>query len=317
MVKNMTKTKLIMTVEEMKNRNAWLAKRNSGIGGSDAGAIMGYNPWKSAYQLWLEKTGQVEPADLSDKESVQWGIKQEPLIAEEFEARTGKRVRRAGMLQRVDYPWMMADVDRLIVGEKAGLEIKTTNAFSAKEWDEDNVPDSYYWQCQHYMMVTGLPKWYIAVLIGGQHYRDKVIPRNDALIADLFEAEEQFWNVNVKQHIMPDIDGSESTKDAIDGQFKGGNTDILELPGDAAHILELLDNLKGQEKEVKSKIQEQKNKLALMLGDYEIGMIGDRKVTYKMTKGRITVDSKKLKTEYPQIYAACLKQGKPSRILKA
>lgn len=309
-------TQLVMTVEQMKDRDAWLAKRQAGIGGSDAGAIMGDNAWKSPYQLWLEKTGQVEPADLSDKESVQWGIKQEPLVAEEFEARTGKRVRRAGMLQSVTEPWLLADVDRLIVGEKAGLEIKTTNAFSRKEWDEDNLPDSYYWQCQHYMLVTGLPLWYIAVLIGGQHFRYKEIPRNDEKIAELFEAEKEFWHVNVKQGIMPDIDGSTSTKNAIDSQFQGGNDSVIELPSEAAMILELLDNFKGQEKDVKAKIQEQKNKLALMLGDYEVGVIGDRKVTYKTTKGRVTVDSKKLKADYPDVYAACMKQGKPSRILK-
>lgn len=308
---------LIMTVQQMQNREAWLAKRLEGIGGSDAGAIMGDNPWKSPYQLWLEKTGQVEPEDLSEKESVQWGIRLEPLVAKDFEEKTGKKVRRAGMMQSLSYPWLLADVDRLVVGEKAGLEIKTTNAFAAKEWDDNNVPNSYYWQCQHYMMVTGLPKWYIAVLIGGQHFRQKEIPRNDELIAELFEAEEKFWNVNVKQGIMPDIDGSESTKEAIDGQFSGGEYTPIELPYEAATILELLDNFRGQEKDVKAKIQEQKNKLMLMLGDNEVGMIGDRKVTYKTTKGRITVDSKKLKAEYPEIYTACLKQGKASRILRA
>lgn len=65
--------RLIMTVEEMQNHEAWLGMRNKGIGGSDAGVIMGDNQWKSKYQLWLEKTGQAEPEDISGKESVYWG----------------------------------------------------------------------------------------------------------------------------------------------------------------------------------------------------------------------------------------------------
>lgn len=312
----MMEARLIMTVKEMQDRDAWLAKRREGIGGSDAGAIMGDNAWKSPYQLWLEKTGQAEPADLSDNEAVQWGIKQEPLVAEEFEARTGKRVRRTGMMQSLTDSWALADVDRLVIGEQAGLEIKTTNAFSRKDWEEDNLPDSYYWQCQHYMMVTGLPLWYIAVLIGGNHFKFKPIPRHEGDIKALYMAEKCFWELNVLQHIMPDIDGSDSTKDAINGQFDGGDDTPIELPADAAMILELLDNFNNQEKDIKAKIQEQKNKLMLMLGDNEVGYVGDRKITYKTTKGRVTIDSKRLKKEYPDIYAACMKQGKPSRMLK-
>ncbi len=90
--------KLIMTVEQMKDRSVWLETRNSGIGGSDAGAIMGMNPWKSKYQLWLEKTGQAEPEDLSGKESVYWGTVLETAVADRFSELTGKKLRRAGMM---------------------------------------------------------------------------------------------------------------------------------------------------------------------------------------------------------------------------
>lgn len=307
---------LIMTVEQMKDRDAWIQLRTTGIGGSDAGVIMGDNPWKSPYQLWLEKTGQTEAEDLSGKESVYWGTVLEEPVARRFEEATGKRVRRAGMMQSTTSPWLLANVDRLVVGEKAGLEIKTTNAFSAKDWAEDNLPDSYYWQCQHYMMVTGLPLWYIAVLIGGNHFAYKPIPRHDGDIKELFAAEKRFWEVNIQQGIMPDIDGSDATTKAIEGQFAGGNEIPVELPSEAAMVLELLDNFKDRETEIKEKIQEQKNKLMLMLGDYEAGIIGDRKITYKTQKGRVTVDSKKLKKEYPDIYAACTKQGKPMRVLR-
>ena len=201
-------TKLIMTVEEMQDRKKWEAMRNIGIGGSDASTIAGINRWKSPYQLWLEKTGQVEPEDISDNEYVYWGTVLEQLVADRFCELTGKKVRKCGMMQSLTHEFMLANVDRLVVGENAGLECKTANGFKAKEWEGDNVPDGYYLQCQHYMAVTGCEKWYIACLIGGNHFVWKEIPRNEEDIAALIEAEGAFWEDNVKGGIMPDVDGS-------------------------------------------------------------------------------------------------------------
>lgn len=305
--------KLIMTVEQMKDRDVWRQTRNLGIGGSDAGAIMGMNPWKSKYQLWLEKTGQAEPEDISGKESVYWGTVLEAPVADRFAELTGKKIRRAGMMQNVKDPWMLANVDRLIVGEKAGLECKCTNAFSVKDWKEDNLPDSYYWQCQHYMMTTGLPVWYIAVLIGGNSFDYKAVPRHDDDIKALYEAEEEFWLKNVKEGIMPDIDGSELTQKALEAQYPGKNSDPIELPSEAAAILQLYYDFDKQYKEAKAAAEEQKNKLCAMLGDYEIGFIGDKKITWKRYDGRITVNAKKLKKDYPEIYKQVTTQGKPFR----
>lgn len=309
--------KLIMTVLQMQDHDAWLKTRNMGIGGSDAGAIMGMNPWKSKYQLWLEKTGQAEAEDISEKESVYWGSVLEAPVADRFAEVTGKRIRRAGMMQNIKDPWMLANVDRLIVGEKAGLECKTTNAFSVKEWKEDNLPDSYYWQCQHYMMCTGLPVWYIAVLIGGNSFDYKAVPRHEEDIRALYEAESEFWLKNVKEGIMPDIDGSDSTYRAIENQYAGNKLEAIELPKEAADILEMLHNFEQQEKDVKAAINEQKNKLCALMGDHEVGIIGENKISWKWQNGRIIVDSKKLKKDFPDIYVQVTKQGKPLRVFRA
>ena len=135
--------KLVMTVEEMRDRQAWLKLRNSGLGGSDASVIMGMNPWKSRLALWAEKTGEIEPDDLSGNQRVYWGQKNEQNIAEWFMEQTGKRVIRRGMMQSCDHPWMLASVDREVVGEKAGLEIKTAGVDQAKYWRDDNIPDAW------------------------------------------------------------------------------------------------------------------------------------------------------------------------------
>ena len=156
--------------------------------------------------MWQEKTGQGEPEDLSDNEYVYWGTVLEQAVADRFTELTGLKVKKCGTLQSLDCPFMIANVDRLVVGENAGLECKTANGFKAKEWEGDNVPDGYYLQCQHYMAVTGCEKWYIACLIGGNHFVWKEIPRNEEDITALIEAEKAFWEDNVQGGIMPDVE---------------------------------------------------------------------------------------------------------------
>lgn len=309
--------KLIMTVEEMEDRDIWMKLRNSGIGGSDAGVIAGLNRWKSPYQLWLEKTGQVEPEDLSDNEYVYWGTVLEQVVADRFCELTGKKVYRKGMMQNNNDEWLLANVDRLVVGEKAGLECKTANGFAGKEWEDDKVPDSYYLQCQHYMMATGCEKWYIACLIGGNHFVYKEIPRNEDDITSLYAAEKAFWTVNVKGGIMPEVDGSDSCTAALRERFPGGSAEEVTLPDAAAAILDSLDQLKETKKDIEEQIKKAQNEICVMLGDCEVGYVGERKVTWKAQAGRVTVDSKKLKAEKPEIFAAYSKQGNPIRVFKA
>ena len=307
--------KLIMTVEQMQDKAAWLAARGKGIGGSDASVIVGLNSWKSPFQLWMEKTGQAQPEDLSDNERVYWGSVLEETVAKEFTIRTGKKVVRRGLLQHDDIPYLLASVDRLVVGEDAGLECKTANGFAAKAWDGDNVPDAYYVQCMHYMLVTGAERWYIAALIGGNHFVHKCIERNEDDIKALLEAEAEFWR-KVEAKEMPDVDGSESCTQALAEKFTGGGPAIT-LPSEADKIFTALDSLKESAKSIKSQIDEQENKLRVMLGDAEIGTTAEgRKVTWKTQAGRTTIDSKKLKAERPDVWEQYSKVGNPMRVLR-
>ena len=99
--------------------------RHKFIGGSDAGTIMNVNPWKSQYELWLEKTGQLEPDDISDKLQVWFGTEEEEIVAKRFCLETGKSVRRSNMTYLCkEYPFLAGHVDRMVVGENAGLECK-------------------------------------------------------------------------------------------------------------------------------------------------------------------------------------------------
>lgn len=308
--------KLIMTVEQMQNRDAWLAMRNKGIGGSEAAVIVGLSKWKSPFELWAEKTGQAEPEDLSDNEYIYWGTVLEQAVADRFCELTGKKVRRQGMLQDEEYPYMLANVDRMVVGENAGLECKTANGFKAKEWDGDNIPDAYYCQCQWYMMVTGADKWYIACLIGGNHFVWKEIPRNDADIEALRMAAVDFW-ANVETKTMPELDGSENCGKALAEKYSNVQKDAAAvLPSAAADWLAKLEELDVTEAEIKKQQEECKNQLKNMIGEAEIGMVGDRKITWKLQAGKTTIDSKRLKAEMPEVYTKYAKVSKPVRAFK-
>lgn len=294
------KGKLIMTVAEMQNREAWLAMRNKGIGGSEAACIIGMSKWKSPFQLWLEKTGQVEPEDLSDKECVHWGNVLEQAVADRFSELSGKKVRRQGMLQDELYPFMFANVDRWVVGENAGLECKTTNAFNKDEWEGDNIPDAYYCQCQWYMMVTGADKWYIACLIGGNSFVWKEVPRNEETITALRDAAIIFWT-KVAEKQMPEVDGSKNCSEALLRSFPGGQMDEVMLPDDTADFANLLE-MKKLYKDLEKQIKEQENKIKKALGDNEVARTTNYKITWK-TQGSIgKFDRKAFDVDYPGVY---------------
>lgn len=306
----------IMTATEIENRESWLESRSQSIGGSDAAAIVGMSPWKSAYTLWLEKTGQSQPKDISDSEYVHFGTILEQVVADEFCRREGKKVRKCGLYRSNKHPFMTASFDRLLVGEDAGLECKTSHEFKRGKWDEGEIPPAYYVQCQHYMMVSGLPRWYIACLIGGNHFVSWVVERNDDDIAALEQAEVEFWD-KVQRQIMPEVDGSESSTDSLKKMYKGGQVEPVILPKESMDLLKRLDELKALKADIDSQTTDIQNKLCAMLGNNEIGVIGEgdneRKITWKTVSGRTTIDSKKLKKDLPDVFEKYSKKSADSR----
>lgn len=312
---------LIMTAEALrKSTDEWLRVRRESIGGSEAAAILGMNPWKSAYQLWLEKTGSAEPEDISDKDVVHFGTILEPIVAEEFCRREGKRTKKCGLYRSLKHPFMTASFDRLLIGEEAGLECKTTSAFKRGAWDEGEIPQQYYVQCMHYMMVSGLPRWYIACLVGGNHFVTWTIERDEDDIKALEEAEIRFWE-RVEKREMPDIDGSDSCTKALQERFSGGKAEPVILPKESMELLKRFDELKELEADVKNQKQEIQNKLCAMLGDSETGLAGEgedtRKISWKTVAGRVTIDSKRLKAEMPDVYTQYSKKSADYRRFSA
>ncbi len=258
----------------------WLKWRKKGIGGSDAGSVAGFSKYRSPVAVWLEKTGKVEPSK-EESQAARFGRKLEPIVAEEFAERTGLKVEPVHeLLQHPNYPFMLANLDRLIHmdGMHGVLECKTADKYLAAEWDEDNIPDHYYLQVQHYLSVTGLQFAYIAVLIGGNDFRYKRIDRNDEVIAHLITIEKDFWRL-VEQDIPPAVDGAESTTELIKQLYPESNGQEIILPDEAEEWLRQYHEASAKIKEFEMLKAEAHNKIMYAMKDNAIGWIGDKKVT--------------------------------------
>lgn len=235
------------TAEKYTDEDSWHALRSTGIGGSDAGTIAGLNNYKQPVTLYYEKRGEKAPDDLSDNDAVHFGNVLEDTVAEEYARRTGNKVRRNNhILRSKAYPFMLANLDREIVGQNQGLECKTAGAYiNTKEWgkgntyetqadgtilqmtEDDIVPETYQLQCQHYMAVTGKLSWDLAVLIGGRDFRIYTIHRHEELIGNLIDIELEFWN-RVQTSNPPAIDhNARNALDTVKGLFPGTNGESI------------------------------------------------------------------------------------------
>lgn len=301
--------KQIMTVRQMENRKNWLDVRAQGIGGSDAGAIMGLNKYKGPMAVYLEKTGQVEPEDISKKPAVIAGQMLEPVVARMFEEATGKKVRRMGTLQSLENPWMHANPDRVIIGEDAGLEIKTGGAWSKSLWEDGNIPDSYYVQCLHYLAVTGAARWYVAAWLGGQEFVTRTIDRREDEIKELIKEESKFWD-RVQTHTPPEVDGSFSCGEGLKQLYRDEFHDSeIELPEEIGELFSEYDNIQKLIKADKEHEQELKNQFMAALQNHQVGWYGNRRVTWKAPKPSEGIRLSEIKKEAPDLYEALKTRG--------
>lgn len=288
----------------------WLEIRRGGVGGSDAAAIIGCNDYSSPYSVWLDKLGRLPEKEPT--EAMRQGTDLEAYVASRFAEATDKRVRRIrSVLQNPKYPFALANVDRWIVGENAGLECKTTNTLNYRKFRDGEFPANYYVQCMHYMAVTGADKYYLAVLVFGKEFLWFEFERDEELIESLMESERLFWE-HVKSETPPEMDGSSATDKALSGQYKGGDGGEIDLFGvDFDSLMEL----KEQKKEIDSQIKKIEQDAKIRLGDAETGQSGNYKVTWK-PQTRRSFDAKRFAAENPELDLDPYYKETVSRVLR-
>lgn len=281
------------------DKKEWLKYRKSGIGGSDAGAVCGLNPYRTAMQVYQDKVS--EEIEEMDNEAMRQGREFEDYVAKRFMEATGKKVRRANaMFYNEEYPFMLADVDRMVVGENAGLECKTASPYMADKWKDGNIPLSYQIQCYHYMAVCNADAWYLAVVIYGREFKYYKIERDEAVIADLIQIEKAFWENHVMKQQIPDPDGSKLADSVIAEYYKNSIADTIPLTGfnEKLERRQELSELIGRMDMEKKKIEQE---LKLYLGKNERAENEQFMVSWKSVQSN-RLDEKRLKEEEPEIY---------------
>ena len=289
------------------SREDWLAVRKNGIGGSDAAAAVGLNPYMSPLELWLIKTGRdanlprPDPQDTS--EPVYWGTLLEPIVAASYTKQTGNKVRRVNaVLQHPTIPFMLANVDREVVGcrDVQLLECKTAGEFGARLW-RDSVPEYVQLQVQHQLAVTGRQAADVAVLICGQKLEVHRVARDDALIARLIELEAAFWRF-VEIDTPPPADGSESADRALRCLYPGAGgtvdfTDDRRLSSAFADLVAV-----RTDSEARQQVEAQlKQTIAQAMGEADRAEFETGSVSYKRSKDSTGVDLKRLLADHPHL----------------
>lgn len=301
-------------------------KRRFGLGGSDVGTVLGLNKWKSPIDLWMEKTGRSEPADIGDLPHVHWGIVLEPVVRSAFETETGLTVHDAGGIAYWSQDKrILGHADGLVVDDDgdvfAGFEAKTASAWTQQDWGPydigsreygNNVPLSYLCQCLHYMIVYDLPRWYLAVLIGGFDFRVYHIERDPELEKELLRRELEFL-AHVEHDTPPE---ATSIADVVTLYPKSLPREVV-ADGFVMGLLEKASEADSNGKQWRGIADGAKKDIAAFMGDAEklVDSSGATLATFASHE-RTSIDSARLKAERPDVYAEFSKTStvRPFRI---
>lgn len=306
----LTNCNVVSTVRQEDDEAAWLAARTRGIGGSDIGAICGVSPFSSARQVYLNKTGQYNEAltpNAAATERMHFGHLLEPIVADEYSRRTGvKLVSVDATLAHKDYPWALANIDRLMVDDDGNpigiLECKTTSEYKNDDWESGEILLSYIYQLNWYLWILGLEKGAFACLVGGNKFYHYEVFRNDELIKDtLIPAAKSFWYDNVLALKEPELQ-------AVDTDFinathsdvvKNSETDLSDdIYNDLANTVV---TCQAKIKELTNTMEEAKNRLKEALKNTEIGYTKDYTVKWS-PRSQTRVNTELLKKTFPEVY---------------
>lgn len=285
------------------DREAWLDQRRKGVGGSDVAAIMGLSPYRGAYEVWAEKSGLIEAPDISDNPAVIWGNILESVIGEHYaENHPDREVRRLNAVcQSIERPWAQASLDYEVKDPELGwgvLEIKTAGQRSEGKWD-DGVPLFYQTQVAHYLSVTGRAFADVAVLIGGQDYREYRLMRDEDDIRAVQSAVDEFWQ-RVQTGDEPPIDGSPGEAEALLKRHQTSDGEVWEccdMPREVADYIYYKETADA----AKERLAKAGNALKRLIGDHKGIKCPDYIVTWPRGTKK-TFDSKRFMEDHPDLY---------------
>jgi len=289
----------------------WLAKRKLGISATDIAAISGLNPYKTIYDVFLEKLDLVEPTP--DNPRMRWGRRMEDVLAEDYERMTGYKTVKTGLLHNPYLPLVIGTPDRLVFEPdkptvsscpNKGLEIKTAGIRQKDRWGEpgtDNIPEEYLCQCLWYMAVTDLDEWDVIVSIAGTEPVIYTIRRNEELIEELIRRAEAFWDKNISTKEPPEVDESESAREMLNRLYQKADLDLIESDEKLDKLVSALERQRQFREIAESNERYLQNRIKAVIGDHE-GVVGEwGMITWKKTRNRTDFDTKRFVSEHPDL----------------
>ena len=266
------------------DRAAWLQHRIQGIGASESPVLLGLSTFSSMMEIWGQKRGLIPLDSQEETERMHWGLRLEPLVAEEYQRQTGRRLTRwAELLRSTAYPYLLATPDYRWEREDGAIipvEIKCTDFSRKSDW-ADGPPPRVYYQCQHQVIVTGAPMASIGLLVGGNQFYWADVARDEAAIAAILETCESFWEM-ITSGILPIVDGTERTSQALKLIFPHATPgETLTLPQHACEWTSDLETAKAEAKALADKIRILEDALKAEIGNAEMGVLPDGSGAWK------------------------------------
>lgn len=282
-----------MEAAALSDRDLWLAERRQGLGGTDAAAIVGVSKWATSYDVYLDKMGLAPPKE--DTPQMWFGRELEDIIARRYTEETGRRV--WSPKQSFVHPkWSCLRVspDRLVIGERRGMEVKTASVYTADEWGPagtDLIPDAYTVQCAHNMAVMDLDVWDVALLLGGSDYRTYTLHRDREFEALLVERCVRWWATHIIPNQPPAITDAESTSDLLARRFPRDVGTYIDADDMAVQWLRQFVNARAEVARAEVYVEEAKNNLKAFLGEASgFKLPSGESVTWKSSREVESVD---------------------------
>lgn len=315
---------------------SWLLERRKGITGSEAASWLGVNPYCTPYKAYLQKMGLEQ--GFQGNEKTKWGHKLEDVVAEAFVEQTGLKVVPVPMARSTEYPFMLANLDRMVVDALGNpiaiLECKTAarnnlsgdrdeSGSAIRLWgdgnryvngelvyEDDQIPLTYKIQVMHYMIVTGLKKAYVAALISGSDFRVYSINYDEKLASIMIkELDHAFCNYVLDNVAPPKLEADVKTIRPEAKSIKEADQNLL-------NTCDELKAVKAQIKELQERETTLRDQITSALDDNEELRFGSTLLaTYKWRNGRASFDTKQFQLDHPELYKEYLTQGAGYRTL--
>jgi len=304
---------LIMTADEIRDREAWLAERRNGVGSSDVPAILDLeDAYVTALHVWHDKRG--DDVDRPGEPAL-WGTLLEDVVAQEWCRRNRSVIEPVGLVARMGEEWKRASLDRLVREcpldparrEVCALEVKTRSAFKANRWHAD-VPDDVLAQTTWQRHVTGLDHIHVAVLIGGNDYRQTVVRADAAVEAYIVPPVTAFWELAVGQGIAPEPNLAKPDRlIELDEQLHPDRVGEIDL--DDVGVLMEYAELSAQKSAAEKAMKPLRARLGLAAAGHRYVKFSGELAYELAPQTRSSCDLEQLAERHPDAYAACVRHS--------